>query len=369
MKIAIIGTSLEALECAATFAELGAQSILWGEKNPAEVLQFYQKNFSQSVSQAYLDDLLNRLKGRIFYKSEEIIRIQKSHLDRNETPSGRSRMADSFRVVYKGDFSDHQIPESLAEQMKNSLSDPLEYYEEVDFVVYAPNVFESSKFIGGDAPCLQESKWREHEAIHYGLEALKIIPKKESANICLVGDDQLVLSKLMELEGWLDTSLNHKLFIISKKSNPFASSEEFNALYARAMKTLEKRIQDFEEQKAEEPIPQLNIFAGHSVLSIDRLVDRNQFYMTCEIPNFRDCEIQKDNARKPLKTLEVDEVFVLSGFHESPSPEFAVYFDKNEPGYYHLRSHFDENRNFDYNLINESVQKIKDDTQKYFTRQ
>ena len=59
-----------------------------------------------------------------------------------------------------------------------------------------------------------------------------------------------------------------------------------------------------------EPIPSLVFFSGHSVIAADRLIDRDRFYLTCEIPSFRQAKLHKENAELPLKTIGVDAILV-----------------------------------------------------------
>ena len=101
---------------------------------------------------------------------------------------------------------------------------------------------------------------------------------------------------------------NSRLFYVSKSCRPFENLENINSdLYSEVLKVINEyntvfknetdsflaKLKDWDElesyikakmPKPVEPIPNLVFFLGHSVTSVDRMVDQKKIFLTCEIP-------------------------------------------------------------------------------------
>ena len=266
--------------------------------------------------------------------------------------SGRSRLIDLFRVVFTQDPQEvlkaqkernPEVFETISPEVLNSLKHQMESYEDFDLVVDASYFNTAKKWIGTGDYALGEKTLRDHahmhSGLHYGFEAIEAALKFKTdgfKEVAVIGSGEMAAMALIEIA---DQILEKKLrvFVITYEARPFeqvlAQNTKLANLLEEALssidKSLESDVEDFLEKRNEwdklddfvkvkiprptEPIPDLVYFAGHNVMAVDRLVDQNRYFITCEVPEFREVKAQVENAKVPLKTIGVEQIFVLNG--------------------------------------------------------
>lgn len=385
MKIAILGASPLALECALRFHLHGA-ALTWYRSNDSftaftsrpfekdefisdlgiSVLKEMNKTASardwQSWQEDYERPLIAYLKAHQEVKDDEVVSVTKRFLAPKEEVKGSSRFHDLFRVIFRvnpKDFIEQQKesnPETyqrLTEEFLQSLTSTIEMYQDYDLVLdLRAELSRASLAVTGRA--LGET--RETDKLSHGLS----LPEtKELREVALIGSGGLSAEILIKLEEWLKDERS-RLFVVSHEENPFEeylntahplSASRLQAIFTFMKDEFEKDITVFTKKLREwqelddfvqakipkpgEPIPRLVFFSGHNVTAIDELIDRRRMFLTLEKPDFRDGKLQPENNELDLKTIGVDHVMNA----HAQKPMAMIQLDTGEKGYFNLSPH------------------------------
>ena len=104
-----------------------------------------------------------------------------------------------------------------------------------------------------------------------------------------------------------------------------------------------------------EPKAQITIHEGYDVTSIDKLLDREELYITIESPDFRVHALKGND----IITLASDNVLVCRG-HQKLNLAQGSLLDK-EAGYYKIELN-------DLNSVEEKILEVQNDILKYFSK-
>jgi hypothetical protein len=390
MKIAIIGNTPAALEAALKFDELETNLTFFHQDDFNINESLLDDEFEQMTSswgrellgkevesyQDYYQTLWEILEEKYKRVPSEVLRVHKRYLGHHEDLQDSSRLRDLYRVVYLKDpkvmISEQKeknpdIFDKLNEKVVSSLQEGMEAFEDFDLVIDAATLQPND--MGASMPALSENKFKGHESIRYGSYGINSEPG-DIKEIAIIGSGHLAAERLVSLESWLKENTNHRIFLVTTEENPFENFlqsksfpktvEKLNNFFHVIDKSFEEQVIEFEKKlkewnelddfvqvkirRPEEPIPQLVIFAGHNVTSVDMLIDRTKVFLTCELPEFRTPQVQKENSHLDLKTIGVDKVYVTTGHHrnldkykglrvESPYSKSVV---QPEPGLYFI---------------------------------
>lgn len=390
MKIAILGDSPLALECALRFHLHGA-ALTW-YKHGEDFLQFSTswkkghltsdlgenvlKEINAPLSRAisswkdwqdlYQNPIVSYLKAHQEVKTDEVISVTKRFLAPNEIIPGSTRFHDLFRVIYRvnpKEFIEEQKesnPETykrLSEEFLQSLASTIEMYQDYDLVLdLRTDLSKASAAVSGRA--LGES--RKSDKVLYGLEALLAARTAKATTECreiaLVGSGSLSAEILISLSDWLKDERS-RLFVVSSEDDPYENflknaepeiAEKVHALFdsidtefQKDIETFTKKLREWQElddfvqvkiPKPVEPIPRLVFFSGHNVTAMDELIDRKRMFLTLEKPDFRSGKKQPENNELDLKTVGVDLILIS---HTKKDFSF-VQLDQNEKGYFEI---------------------------------
>lgn len=371
MKIAIIGNNPVAIEAAYFYHKLGAsvglfydreQDPFWRYRHVFNKYPESWKSFLKSPNQSEIElenlynswwnDQLAELEKEQDVKKLPVERIHKRYLEPYEQVDGRSRLVDLFRVVFTQDPQEvlkaqkernPEVFDTISPEVLNSLKHQMESYEDFDLVVDASYFNSPKKWIGTGDYALGEKTLKDHahmhSGLHYGFEAIEAAANFKTdgfKEVAIIGSGEMAAMALIEMA---DQILEKKLrvFVITYEAQPFEQVLSQNTKLASSLeevlsyieKSLASEIEAFLEKRDEwdklddfvkvkipkpiEPIPDLVYFAGHNVMAVDRLVDQSRYFITCEVPEFREVKAQVENAKVPLKTIGVEQIFVLNG--------------------------------------------------------
>lgn len=390
MKIAILGHSPLALECALRFHLHGA-ALTWykyGEDVSLFSTDWKKGHFVSDLGEnvlkeinaplkveisswngwmeSYEKPLLGYLKAHQEVKEDEVISVTKRFLAPSESVPGSSRFHDLFRVIYRVDpknfieeqkETNPQTYKRLTEEFIQSLASTIEMYQDYDLILdLRSDLSKASAAISGRA--LGES--RQSEKVFYGMDALRQTQKlkagPDNREIALVGSQSLSAEILVSLSEWLSDERS-RLFVISNEDDPFESFllnaepqvkkniehlfEKIESEFQNEIEVFTKKLREWQElddfvqvkiPKPSEPIPRLVYFSGHNVTAIDELIDRKRMFLTLERPDFRSGKKHPENNDLDLKTVGVDLVLIS---HTKKDFSF-IQIDQNEKGYFEL---------------------------------
>lgn len=395
MKLAIIGSNALALEASLRFHIHGA-AVTWFihnsqigrsifeenqndeyfiSSNGLEILKTLnlsyvaEKKFNyEKWKNQYFLPLVNFLSQEQKVKFHQVSSITKRYLAAKETPEGKSRFFDLFRLTYEvnpQEFikeQEQQNPETferLSQELVLSLQTHLEMYEDFDLVLdLRDSDWIKSLSVTGHA--LGEKKVsREH--LSYGHEALGLVKNSslisEMRELVIIGSSPLAAEILITLAPWLKDERN-RLFIIAHEAWPFAQfMEDSQELFKNQLKDVvayfesefEKETTSFHHKLREwqqlddfvqakiprpvEPIPRLVFFSGHNATAVDQLIDKKRLFLTLEKPDFREGLKQPENNLLDLKTIGVDRVLVALDFERKP---LEINLSSDEKGFFVL---------------------------------
>lgn len=272
------------------------------------------------------DQVVEDLYAKNIIKDVSHVRCGKKHLEQDEIPGGR--MKDLFRVAYMTSAqanknSIHNLTQTedinskLYTDFESSLEMPREHFEDCDFFINSEYKQNSSTKLLKNYLCVN-SEILALEPKFFQLEQ-EYARKFSSNSIVIVGDDLATAELILENQDWFFQTENH-LDVITSKATPFASLQgtEIFARLVEFFNNLEDYLnQQFEQYRKEvfdcrekgmklnksEPRETLSFFRGYSAVVMDKLYDRDEFYLTLERPEFRD--------EASLKTLAADSVYWL----------------------------------------------------------
>lgn len=411
MKIAIIGASPMGINAALCFQDLGANVVLF-EKNQLGGLLSLKRKLSTNNSfiseelklienQKSIFELdvliskMNNFTGEIKYK--KVNRLHKRFLSDTESIVGRSRLADLFRIVYQGRYSD-EIEKQRSEnldffskldaKMIESLKCTLEHFTDVDLVIdTTQSCFSPNRMGPGGVAAINEEQLAG-DRIFYGLsETLNNLEHiRQSKNITLVGDSFELIYTLLCLEDEIFKGLGNisiitnrnplwkipsdfsdqKHHFFKKKIEDFISKDQ--KIWDEKIKLFEadtfkwRNLENYEKAKIAAPrLPKrkVEIYEKCNVTNVDKLIDKNEIFLTFESPNFRN-----QSAEEILKTIPTDVVCVFNGvrnfkneFHGNmlaPTDFTKNHSSDEEIGFYIISNQ------------NEKIEDIKNNVLKYF---
>ena len=331
MKIAIVGGGPAGLLAAWEFYQLGAEVTLFGghalgggirrlgemvpeismERSLSQLLPpslhgdvspdhipiagEYWKKFIQPLSES--------IQSLVCIKNVRVVRVHKSFLGRDEIPEGGSRLTDLFRVVW--------------------VQDDLETYEDFDIVIEAKGVFHRPLPAGpGNSLALNEEKWKGEGMVSqsWGIfDHLSRLSGKE--RVLLVGSGATAAFFCRQ---FFSRFPDGRLDLVTVEREPFqklGEEKHHSGLFEDVQSMIEKSYHRWKENcrkssASSPPLPHFCIYNGYNVVSIDKLEDRKNLFVTIEAPPFR-------REKGGIKTLSVEGVLVVTGFkkmEESPEP-------------------------------------------------
>jgi hypothetical protein len=349
-----------------------------------------QKVSIQKYVECYLEKLIKISYEKQLIKIGEVSRIQKRFLAPRENPKDNSRLIDLFRLVYKTIPSkevdstiieNREVLKGLDEKLFESLKSGFERFEDFDLIVDATgNLGESLPMGPSHSFALNELQLTVDEETNPGiLYGYQGIVKKEqllidTKKIAIVGSGLTSARTLLSYADFLKDQ-SHQLTIITEEERPFARLfaerenpillNDLNQFFEEQEKQYQLQIEKFEEDilvwksledhiKAKAPRPvepnaRFDIQNGANVTSVDRLLDRKGLFLTIETPEFR-----KEKAFFDMKTFQVDNVLVCTGYRANSSIDLNC-FSKEEPGLYQLGI----NESGETECLNQGIQKTE----------
>lgn len=374
MKLAVIGSGALAIFSARYFDQLGAEVVLF-QKNalggnvrflldhfPEMEVSFENKN--KTLKEFWKSDLvpaITFLEDRKLTRAGEVLRVHKRFLHPEETIADKSRLHDLFRVIYSVNPRDSilkQLEENpemfkqLGEQVVNSLHAPVESFEDFDIIIEARGRGRAALPMGpSNAPALNENNIREAAPLFYEKDIFTKLNFEGKNHLILVGENESATLALLKCKDWLFSKSHHSLAwatyskTLKPNHNPWLNDQlskllSFSqAIFDKDKIEFEKKMYDWRDledyvkvkiPKPIEPQAKINIFQGYDVTSVDRLLDREEVFVTLETPDFREfAPVPND-----LKTLAGDAIMIACGIEEEYG--FARGIQPDEPGYYRL---------------------------------
>lgn len=329
---------------------------------------------------SYFSPLVARGSQSVIIKPGNVERVHKRFLSLDEEVPGKSRLQDLFRVVFSTDpkksilnqvESNPELFEKLGDDVLASLSESVESFEDFDLVINAMGTYSRPIAMGPSGSyALNESRLSRQSNTFYGRECLTHYGEVTSnaKHIVMVGSGHLSALLLCELDLWLEENDERIVSLVTTEDRPFESflkgQEEStiglmtNEVINKYFKKLQASRREYEKALFEwrglephikakkaapkEPISQLNLITASNVTSLDKLLDREGLFVTCETSSFRS---STEGMEEQISTISCDGIFVCTG-HEadvSIAKGLRVNIEKNseaishaEPGYFTL---------------------------------
>jgi hypothetical protein len=376
MKLAIIGSGPIAIQAAVHFHKIGAQVILFQNSPLGGGIHFSLEYFPDLDLKRYWENeivpLIEYIETENLAIKGEVLRVHKRFMhDDEEVGDGRSRLADLFRVVYainpaesilKQVEENPEIFKKLGPEVLESLHIPVESFIDFDLVIEATGSGKKMRMMGpGGVLALNEKNLKANSPFYYEKEIFKNFSEVGKKRLVLIGEGPLAEMTLMKLTPWLFAETDRELFWVRHTTSDISSLH----LAKVSDKSYDKQKLNFEEKLREwrdlddfikvkiaapaEPSRKLTIYSGYNVTAVDKLLDKNEIFVTIEAPDFRTEKTQGPD----LKTLSVDAVLVSQGYFSRSILKHGM--RDNEPGYYQLDS---------IDLLNE----IEKDILSYFSK-
>jgi galactitol-specific phosphotransferase system IIB component len=375
MRVGIIGQGPFALEAAFQISELGGSVVLFAERALNSDIDFSIPVELQNNQVSFQEYYNNYLKQKIekvqqscdVYQFCEIKRVYKKFLNKGETFQKRSRLADLFRIVYTLDPTQNvlkQVEENpeifnkLGEEVVSSLKQRVEMSEDVDIVIDGRERLFYPQFTGVDGnPIVNEQKW-----------------EKNIFNSCLSYDEieqltgkVIVISNDQKLSSYLETILLQrfeqlsKIYLLAEKSFFPQLMSEDQKKWERDLDRFHekmndwKALEDYEKVKVPrpaEPSRKVNSLSDMRAMSVDKLLDRDEFFITAE-------QFASDSEK--LQTFGVDQILSFNSIQ-------CELEDENEPGYFIVSDSFIDHALYNADNVESIVKKIIDRLLIYFSK-
>lgn len=398
MKIAIIGSGPVAILTAFHFDQLGADVVLFqrsplgGSLNvlksvyPQYKIQ-YQKE-SWELEKFYKEVLVAQgleLEKYNLTKHGDVLRVHKRFLHPDENIPNRSRMHDLFRVIYSTNPKESilkqleenpEMFEKLGKDVIESLHKPVESFADFDIIIEASGKGSIPNPMGaGLSLALNENNLKDCGLIFYEKEIFEKLNLEKQKSITLIGENESAFLSLLKLKDWLLADKTRELHWVTYKETNENSlgqfKEEVGAFFTTIKTEFEKSkevfeanirkwrdLEDYEKVKVPKPVEpkaQITIHEGYDVTSIDKLLDREELYITIESPDYRTHALKGND----IITLASDNVLVCRG-HQKLNLAQGSLLDK-EAGYYKIELN-------DLNSVEEKILEIQNDILKYFSK-
>lgn len=264
--------------------------------------------------------------------------VTKRFLLPGQTPPGKTRFLDLFRVTYTVDprntlaesrAHNPEAYERLSAEFMASLDGTMEMFEDVDVVIDASEPLPRTTMGAGGA-AVGEQRLRPGTVITAPFDTLEN-QLAAAQEIALVGSGTMAAEALLRIHSWLSSSPDHRLFLISSAPMPFKDLQqpELKQVLQQEANEQSQRIELFERKLAEweshddfirakmprpeYPIPRFVVLSGHMVTVVDQLVDKTRTFLTCETIPWASGGMQPENNGLELKTIGVDHIVVATG--------------------------------------------------------
>lgn len=384
MKVAVIGSGILGMKMAMKLHELEAAVTLFSKSdelggklsrmalfNPDYLLS---TGTVKTFQEEELIVLAEKLEKSIPVKRVEVLRVNKRFLSPDEKIEGRSRLADLFRVVYRVDPSklvesqkeeNPELYKNFDPEMMKSLGEQMEAFEDFDLVVDATGKMENSKRMGpGGTAALNEIGLSHNENLFYGWESAELFKELPKGHILIAGEDEASAIAVLRLKQWLKEAGN-SLTLLCEKDHPFRNlssgvKEELDHFMGEEESAFVKKMEEYREkvfawreleeyEKAKipmptEPKPPFDVQVNAYITSVDKLIDKDGWFLTVESPEFK--------GQESLRTVRADAILVLKGFKKKTALSEDLQTDYNfsksnstdlsglhpEPGFYSLES-------------------------------
>lgn len=398
MKIAIIGSGPVAILTAFHFDQLGADVVLFqrsplgGNLNllkqayPQYKIQYQNKSWD--VESFYREVLVPQgleLEKYNLTKHGDVLRVHKRFLHPTEEINNRTRMHDLFRVIYSTNPKESilkqleenpEMFEKLGKDVIDSLHKPVESFADFDVVIEASGIGRRPNPMGaGLSLALNENNLSDCGLIFYEKDIFEKLKLEKQKSITLIGENESAFLTLLKLKDWLLADKTRELnWVTYKEANENSLGqfkEEVGAFFTTIKTEFEKSkeafeasirkwrdLEDYEKAKIPkptEPKAQIIIHEGYDVTSIDKLLDREELYITIESPDFRIHALKGNN----IVTLASDNVLVCRG-HQKVNLSSGALLD-GEAGYYKMELS-------DLNSIEEKILEVQNDILKFFSK-
>ncbi len=326
MRVGILGSGPAAILAAAKIIELEGSPVLFSTADLGQVnlsrITTQLSDGSQISYGEFLDNHLSQLVDQVRTNCDthlhcELRRIGKKFLADGQQVEGKSRLADLFRIVYTTDpkegvlkqvADNPEIFEKLGADVLESLQEPIEEAEDVDIIIDARERLFNNSYNGvrGEV-ALNEYKWKDY--IFYG-------PLTNESHLYLKGKVFLNLNepKFQKqfithlLDGWdsieslvivKNSDVNIDELLDRDQKDWDVSSESFHEDMLKW-----KSLEEYEKvkiAKPKEPLKKIQYYDEYRVMSVDRLLDQDSFFITCEYCDFL--------GQEELKTFGIDQMF------------------------------------------------------------
>ncbi len=310
----------------------------------------------------YLKPLTEKPEILNLVKSGEVLRIKKCFFSPNED----NRLRDLFRVFYsvnpketilKSIEENPSVFENLGKEVLDSLNEKMEFFEDFDLVVDARGVLFNPLPMGSSqGEALNEEVLSKKGLVFYGINAFLNLEqvKNDAKTVLIVGSGETAASYLLLLKDWFFSHPDRKIVLVTKEKRPFEDGEinqnlkkfleEINLEYEKRVEIFQadinkwKELEDFVKAKVPkptEPIKKLEILVESTISSLDRLLDKNNLFVTVE-------------SNQEIRTIALDAILVATGYQIETSIFKGLHMDfdygektaKNfihaEPGIYSL---------------------------------
>jgi hypothetical protein len=268
-------------------------------------------HYNQEVFQPFLNKMLQE--GRA--KNNKVLAISKTFLAKDETPKDKTRMLDTFRVVYEvipsGDIGLDAQGQQLPSSLMQHLTRAYERFIDVDLVIDCRGHKQTPMHAGPSGNDAIGERYI-HKNIHYGF------PTQEShQTVSNASGALMIVGSGATAAHWinlLDQDLFKKeVYLVTQELYPFADlKQEYEFGFLR------QKLDDVFRRLQTERSGKFKFYLGHNVMGIDELHDQEELYVTLDRPHFR----QNGQAMADeLKTLRVSQVIVATGF----LPNLGIY--------------------------------------------
>ncbi len=298
----------------------------------------------------YFAPLVARGSQSIIIKPGNVERVHKRFLSPDEEVPGKSRLQDLFRVVFSTDpkksilnqvESNPELFEKLGNDVLESLSESVESFEDFDLIINAMGTHSNPTPMGPSGSyALNESRLTAQTNTYYGRDCLSHYKEvtSSSKHIVMVGSGHLSALLLCELDLWLEDNNERVVSLVTTENRPFEkflndhkestlglmTTEVINKYFEKlqvSRREYEKALFEWrglephiKAKKAapKEPMSQLNLITASNVTAIDKLLDREGLFVTCETSSFRS---STEGMEEQISTISCDGIFVCTG-HE-----------------------------------------------------
>ena len=310
------------------------------QNNPLEKIDLDSFPTVTEFWETYLKPITESDPIRAIFKEGEVKRVHKRFLGLSEEVPEKSRLHDLFRVVYlvspdESSFSEQRL-ENLSEDVLKSLRVPIEKFDDFDIVVDATGVLGNPCPMGPSSSlALNESSESIKEKVFYGVDIFSHLSNivENSKRIVVVGSGETASQVLLELRGLIENK-ECEVVVVTTEEKPFKNVLNSNSFLKEDLKGfLDERNYDFQKGKEKfekevmewkeledyvkakvprppEPVRNPMYWHAANVVSVDKLIDREDLYLTCEDIDFR-------GGGNKIKTFSCDSILVACGYESS----------------------------------------------------